>query len=194
MLDAAHRGWGQGGDSGSHVGRKMQTRKTQRGLRADRSRRNDLLIIQAFGDTVGCIERLPCGVCGRNNLRCLRRGRSRSGCNHFLETCPATESNLSYLAGLFLKSSKLVRVPGALRQRGAGYTGLLWFSRVNLVCTKTAARAFCPAPPDPSWYPFGAGGHRNRESCAPHIANYPSACLPGGRSRAWGQGGSPTPV
>lgn len=106
MLDAAHRGWGQGGDSGSHVGRKMQTRKTQRGLRADRSRRNDLLIIQAFGDTVGCIERLPCGVCGRNNLRCLRRGRSRSGCNHFLETCPATESNLSAWPAFFLKSSK----------------------------------------------------------------------------------------
>jgi len=62
------------------------------GLRPDRTRKGgSLLITKAIGDTGrSFVRNLACGVCDQSNLRInLRRGRSPSGCNHSLQTCPA---------------------------------------------------------------------------------------------------------
>ena len=64
---------------------------------------------------------------------------SPSGCCHSLGTCPATVFSLPGRPLLNLQNFS--RKPGALRKQGRQLFRLACNSRVNSVCTKTAARA-----------------------------------------------------
>ncbi len=108
---------------------------------------------RTFGTTENYFRwKRACGVCDQSSLRInLGRGRSPSACNHSLQTCPAIGVHLvpGRPFSKIVQNLNLLPPACALRcaqdksgpNRERHSTGVSCDSRMNLVCTKIAARA-----------------------------------------------------